>query len=278
MKEDVSLFYHVSASEAFTDQARIARLLGELGQHGYLLVASEERLAVWMAWMFYRDPDWRREDVAARAVLQAQAAPYQERIFTTGATELLRRQVEQFGKGQSNSLAVSATSVARSGPLQGLEFDLDLAPGDGYLALNYTNDFWTIKRRVQDSVAAFDHFLAIVEMLYGLVHPIYAYAWNHSGSIPVTDCASLERRTPSTLYEINLLGPEMVENLGGREHLLKTPAQIVRALSDGGVLIIPEAPWYPGSLPYSWSRAARYLGVICPDFAAGDADDAEAIL
>lgn len=278
MKDQESLFFITSGPATLANPERIEQLLVELQQHGYLLAAKEERLAVWMAWRFYEDPDWRREDAADRAEKQALVATYRERIFMSGLTEQLREQVEQFKVNQQLHLYIYATTVTRGSPLHGLEFDLDISPDGGYLALNYSNDFWVAKRIERDRVEAFDHFLEIVEALYELFHPIYAYAWNHNGIIPVTINTCLEQRKPSTLYEINLFGPEMVENLGGREYLLKTPAQFVRARSDGGVLIIPEAPWYPGSLPYGWSKVAKYLGVVCPDFAAGDNDDVEELL
>lgn len=275
MQDSTTLLYHVRRPEMLANPEQVERLLHELAQRGYLLVAREEERAAWLAWMFHLNPDWlERGSAADRAEKQALAAPYQERIFTPGVTEQLQREADQFKEHQRDKLHIYAKAVAPGGALLQHEFDLAL-PERNYIALNYSNDFFTIKRDELACVEAFDHWLEVIESLYGLFRPLYAYAWNHNGIIPLTDEEDIELRKPYTLYEINLFGPEMVENLGGREHVLQTPAQFVRPLSDGGVLIIPELPWYPGSLPYTWSKVAKYLGVVCPDFAADDEEEDE---
>jgi hypothetical protein len=270
MKDNESLLYNVSGSEALTDPERVEQLVKELMKRGYFLFTRQEDSLVFAAWLLQLDPPWPHWSAEQRAQNQEQAAPYLERIFTPGVSEQLHQQIERFKEGQQETLYIGARSIERVGPLHNHQFDLHLAPVRKYLALNYTNDFWVIKRNDQDSAAAFDHFLGIVEVLYDLYRPFYAYAWNHNNAIPVTESDYLEQRKPYTLYDINLFGPEMVDNLGGREFVLKAPAQVVRELSDGGVLMIPKAPWYPGSLGHSWSKVAKYLGVVCPDFAVGD--------
>jgi hypothetical protein len=274
LKDNESLFYNLSEGQVLADPATIAQLLQELVQRGYLLMAEAEASIVSLAWMLQLDPPWPHWTETDRANNQVLAAPYLERILTPGVTEQLHQGVDQFQRGQQESLRMFAHAVSRTGSLHGHTFDLMLALKESCLVLNYTNDFWTTRKNEQARVEAFDHFLEIVKLLYALSHPIYAYAWNHNGSIPLTGARYLEQRQPHRLYEINLFGPEMVERLRGNEYVLRTPAQFVHSFSDGGVLIIPEAPWYPGSLPYTWSKVARYLGVVCPDFAL-DEDEEE---
>ncbi len=275
MQDQESLLYYLSGPEALSDPQQLENLVQKLSQHGYLLFAETETRPVSLAWMLQLDPPWPHWSAAERAANQTLAAPYTELIFTPGVTRQLRQEIDALKLRQRDNLHIYAYAVARTGSLKGHTFDLVLAPGASRFALNYTNDFWTTQRNERMRVEAFDHFLTLVKGLYDVFHPIYAYAWNQNGSIPVTDEVYLAQRKPYILYEINLLGPEMVAHLGGEDHLLRTPAQFVSSFSDGGVFIIPEAPWYPGSLPYTWSKVARYLGVVCPDFAAGDEEDEE---
>lgn len=273
MQDTTTVWYIMRQPELLAEPAQLERLVQELVQRGYLLVARQEERAAWLAWMLYQDPDWPgRGSAADRAEKQALAAPYRERIFTPGVTEQLRRELDLFETHQQGDLHVYAKAVARSGALFQHEFDLR-APVGRAVAVHYSHDFFTIKRNERARVEAFDHWLGIVEALYALLRPLYAYSWNHNNEIPLTDDTYLEQCRPYTLYTLNLFGPEMVEQLGGRTHVLKTPAQFVRPLADGGVLVIPELHWYPGSLPYTWTKVARHLGVLCPECAVDDDDD-----
>ncbi len=268
MHSDNSIFYYLKSAEGIYSAGHVQRLLEAIAGQGYALLTEEESREAFLAWWGRLFPTWHGwqnlpPDEAARlAERRARAARYTERVFTPGISEALQAALQDFTARQLQSLALHAFGTEEEGPLRAFEFTLDL----GGLAPSATweGSFFR-KQDQQASIEAFEHWLGLLQLLYHSLHPYYAYAWNRDGSIPPSEPDEVLEAGPRWLYEINLFGPQLVETLGGREHLLRAPAQIRRPLDDGGVLLIPTMSFYPHVQLYDWEEVAEYLGLQSAD-------------
>ncbi|MDQ2905565.1 MAG: hypothetical protein M3Y81_18730 [Chloroflexota bacterium] len=265
-----SLFFEIHTREELSHAQTLQRLIHEIVNVGYVLIAESENSAAFTAWWGILNPDWHGwrnlSTEKARDLAQEQAsAPELARSMTAGVSPQLQVEIERFCTHGLDKLAVNAYAIHRDGPMRGFEFTLGWQPQGPSLDATFDEQFFH-KVDHQEAIEAFEHWLGITKVIYNLWHPIYAYTFNHNGIIPPTPREEIDAFKPEWLYEINLFGPEMVQKLGGRAYVLATPAQIVRPLDDGGVLLIPEMNLYPGGLEFTWETAAEYLGLTCPDF------------
>jgi hypothetical protein len=248
-------------------------LLDRLVQSGFFLYSSAEDQPVFLSTLHYARPAVLAGDTPEQVAKRQLAAPYLQQITTPGITSQLRQEVLTLGSPSVSTLTVNALGTAHAGALQQFAFTLSVAPAQAYLTLRYSSDFFARKPTLEESVQAYEQWLSLLVACYTFSHALYAYAWNENGIIPPTEPEYLEQRLPYTLYEINLFGPEMVENMGGLEFILQAPAQITRKLEDGGALLLPEISWYPDAFAYSWAKVARYLHVVKPEFLEDDDDN-----
>jgi len=255
----------------------LARLLDFLAQNGFFLYAEAEDRPVFLATLHYARPEVLAGDTEEQQAKRELAAPYIQQITRPGITDQVRQEVLAFTSSETATLKVKAEGTAYAGALQHFAFSLSIMPEDHYLTLQYSTTFFARKTAAEESVRAYEQWLAVCTACYLFSQAIYAYEWNSNGSIPTTDEEDLEQRQPSMLYEVNFFGPEMVANLGGLAYVQQTPAQIVRPLENGGVMVLPEISWYPGSgsQTYSWAKSAKHLHVAKPDFIQDDDDNEE---
>jgi hypothetical protein len=256
-----------------TDPDALVRLLDLLVQSGFFLYADAEDSSVFAAIMHDARLDALAGETDEQIANRQFAAPYIQQITRPGITDQLRQEILAFGSSSPSTLKVNALGTSYVGALHQFSFALAIMPDQNYLTLRYASLFFSRKLVLEESVRAYEQWLTILVACYTFSQAIYAYAWVANSVIPTTDQEYLEQRKPYTLYDINLYGPEMVTNLGGLAYVLQTPAQVVRALEDGGALVLPKVPWYPDSSDYSWAKVARYLHVVKPEFAEDDDDD-----
>jgi hypothetical protein len=255
-----SIFYTLRSEKEHYDAQIILNAVRDVANLGYHLVTSDEQSTTFKAWWAQLHP----EQAAKIQQEKGNTALDTSSIFTAGLSTQMQIEAEQFSTHQRGSLTIHAYSVALTGPMKGFEFTMRLKPQEEVASTTFDEGFF-LKTDRQAAVASFEQWLGITQLIYDFLHPIYAYAFNHNGIIPPTSLEEVEAFKPHWLYEINLFGPEMVETLGGREFVLAAPAQIVRSLEDGGVLIIPEMNMYPEVLQYDWETVADYLGLEAPD-------------
>ncbi|HEX4203421.1 MAG TPA: hypothetical protein VHZ51_04330 [Ktedonobacteraceae bacterium] len=101
----------------------------------------------------------------------------------------------------------------------------------------------------------------MVQLVYSIWHSIYGYQDDPTGDL--TSLEAVRGLDITWLYEINLFGPEIVDQFG-RERVLSTPAWLVKTLDDGGVLLVPILVRQDGSdedYRFSFDEAAQYLGL-----------------
>ena len=97
-------------------------------------------------------------------------------------------------------------------------------------------------------------FLEIGKVIYTITKPHYGFGHDSSDSVSKEihdQDAWLEtnrRKEICMVYWANFLGPQIVENYGGKEKLLNSPCWITEELLDGGVLLVlSPCPLNPAS-------------------------------
>lgn len=274
------ILYHLHTLEDLDNGAALQKLLEELVSQEFCLVSSTEQLRAYVMWATYMRPDWPHwqnlpPEKAEELERDRANAPEVMRQFAAGLSTQLQTEIEQFAHAQGGKqVQFYAYSVARSGPMHRFEFSMEIGPGKAIMT-HYDDSFFYHNTNHLEAIEAFGRWLDVTQLVYNLWHPIYAYVWDMEGYALPTDPDIVETFQPEMLYEVNLFGPEMVANLGGREYVLKTPAQIVRPLDDGGIFIAPHIGFYPESIHYSYRKAANYLGLACPEYVPEEEDEEE---
>lgn len=277
MDDEIYLLCSTPPEAKLNDAEELTRLLDFLVQNGFFLYAGAEDQPVFLAMLHYARPEALAGDTEEQQAKRRLAAPYIQQITRPGITDQLRQEALAFTSSSATALEIRAQGTSHAGDLQHFAFTLSITPEDHYVTLQYSTASFARKATVEESVRAYEQWLAVCIACYLFSRAIYAYEWNSNGSIATTDEEDLEQRKPSMLYEVNFFGPEMVANLGGLAYVQQTPAQIVRPLENGGAMVLPKVAWYPASSPstYSWAKAAKHLHVIKPDFIQDDDDNEE---
>ncbi len=177
--------------------------------------------------------------------------------LTPGLSPFARETARAFCAGER--LGCEAYSCAEA-------FQVSLNPSysQGSVVLSVDDGLFSVGKERQQH---YEQFLDLVELTYRQWHPIYGFDYSPAPGLPDTTREQALALEIPCLYRINLFGPELVEKLGGREHVLKTPAWQVKALDDGGILVatIPYVePELEKVTPYSYQAAARHLGLPEP--------------
>jgi hypothetical protein len=153
-----------------------------------------------------------------------------------GISPALRAEVEAYAGGAEEGLSFTAYSVAPNGPLVGMNAWTATMPGElDWFIDSYTFYGWP----APPNMAALDAYLALLVATYEVWRPLFGYM--PAPFAPNTSAEQARSYQPQFLYEINLLGPEIVRARGGLECVLRTPARRERALHDGGVLLVPRS-------------------------------------
>jgi hypothetical protein len=177
-----------------------------------------------------------------------------------GVGAAAQEHVRSFCAGESNVLGCKAYSLTED-----FTVGVDLSYPDGFAFLAADDGYFTFDG--QTGQHKYELFIDLVEATYHAWHPLYSFLGEASGVLPYTsreEALALETRW---LYDITLFGPEYVRKIG-RERLLSAPAWKVKALEDGGILLVPspyvEVDWRNPS-PYQRPEVAQHLGIPFDD-------------
>lgn len=159
-------------------------------------------------------------------------------------------------------IAVATVITSQSGKrlLNGFEWSLGFDVDQGIIYLAYSRHHFTVG---QDEWQAYAHWLAVIQDVYGIVHPIYGYALDPRGGERDTPRDAMLAHAIPYLYEINLFGPEIVAAIG-RTLVESAPAQILTPLDDGGILLVPCENLLPEFPRYDYQHVAAHLGLASP--------------
>jgi hypothetical protein len=222
---------------------------------------------------YLRQLDDLRDEAHVLAWLEALAAegyyitsiddPFEERYeevlqtntLSPGLSPLAQTAAHDFCAGDDEELACSAYALTED-----FTVVLTLFEPEGSVCLSADDSHFTAGEIHQQK---YQMFLTLVEVSYQQWHPIYGFdhAGADEGNTPSRNEALALQ--VSSLFTINLFGPEYAAKLG-RERLLSAPAWQVRELDDGGVLVVPvpyvKEDWRQPS-PYSQRAVAQHLGI-----------------
>jgi hypothetical protein len=178
-----------------------------------------------------------------------------------GYSQAMETCVTAFIERRLETLRMVAYSVEREAPLGGFDFWISFKPtrSDIRITLNHI----AFMHQEETRQIALANWLKLFTTMYEIWHPVYGYCYPVDIDWPkITEPEDIADYRIPCLYEINFLGPEIVEQLG-RERILSTPAWKVQPLSDGGVLIVPEFYFTQRRFgkhdPDIWERATRHL-------------------
>lgn len=222
MPDLMTVSFYTRAANDLYQAERLRAFLTELSQLGHYLAGSESETisAAWMVAHYTTVPEKTRT--------RAQSIDPQS-LFIPTVTSTLWQNVEAFVQHRTtNELSVSVYSTQRTGPLAHFRCTLTFYASESQIDVTMADD--------TDSIEDYLHYLDVLQLVYTTWHPLYGYQDDPSGD--VTSLEEARRYDIRWLYDINLFGPEIVDQLG-RERVLSTPAWLVKTLNDNGVLLVP---------------------------------------
>ena len=180
---------------------------------------------------------------------------YQHHTIPAGVSAPAQQAIATFSQGTGNSLACEATHVQD-------EFTMlaSVLPDDGTTVLLIDSGLLSTPAVTRRNEAL---LLEQIVLSYEHWHPFFGLLSSESPAPAQVDRSAVLAGTMPGLFEITLLGPELVTALG-QARVLSAPAWRVQALHDGGALIVP-GPYLDNdpAYPYQATRdaVARHLGL-----------------
>lgn len=247
LSTDINLFGYTRRNADVRQPAALATWVQEMVAHGFLVIGAGERTTrrAWMrAW-----------------ATGAPTTPLPPELQTPAISPAANAAIQQFDAGQNEKLSLMFLSLATTPPFVGLYFTLDLQAADGILQA--TTDERCFVRDGQPDEAQYANWLALLQRIYVLWHPLLAFTINDEGDFLTTRDQALHF-TPAYLYDVNFFGPEIVEAIG-RDRFADLPAWRNESLDDGGILLVP-APYFAVDGPPVYDAIAERLGLGKQDF------------
>jgi hypothetical protein len=230
MQDMRTIFFYLHNPEEIHQAEKVQRLLQEIAAQDYYLVT---------------DTEWEQTSAIWRAFLQSSSdggsSGSSARTFQAGVSPLSQEQAEHFYTEKRQMCFLRAFSASPDGPMKGFTFDLRLDAEEGAVYISFDEDRFD---RSTEEVVMYDRWLEMVRMIYTIWHPIYGYQLDHMGVMPYTPKEDIRAFNITRLYDLNLFGPELVQQLG-RERIESAPAQKILPLDDGGIILLPKIYFYP---------------------------------
>jgi hypothetical protein len=255
---DHIVVFYLHDRDAIYDFERIQRVLQTLATKGFYVFANAESEKIWPLWC---------ERTRSEEVTEVQES------LQAGVSSLALSEAKQFCATKALFCALQGVAIApevysKNGKrlLCGFEWGLGFDREQGVVYISYLRHYFTAGR---DEWEAYHFFLEMTRLIYTIWHPMYGYTLDMRGGEAETPRDEILAYKISYLYEINLYGPQIVEMIG-RERVESAPAQIVTPLDDGGILLVPCENLLPDFYRYSYSAAARHLGLV-PPYRVGNA-------
>ncbi|HEU5382348.1 MAG TPA: hypothetical protein VFV38_43600 [Ktedonobacteraceae bacterium] len=250
--DHVVLFYLHDGAEVYQLE-KMQHFLHVLAAKGYYIFAEAESEKLWPLWH-----EWVAscaEGIEVTSPLQAGVSPQ-----ALSEVEQLCRERQDGLRLQGFSVATKVYSKEGRKLLNGFEWFLGFDKEEGVVYIAYLRQRFA---RFKDEWEAFPHWLEIVQLIYSTWHPIYGYVIDPRGGVRETSRDEVLAHKISYLYDINLFGPDIVEELG-RERVESAPAQIVTSLDDGGIMLVPCENLLPDFYQYNYTSVAEHLGLANP--------------
>ncbi len=237
--EDISIYNYVREPQQLYDTTMIQYFLTAIASQGYRLVSDAERSDYFHVW-------WRTlygTKEGAEPLLEAALQLDPEIVFTSGVSPSLQEEIRVYIDEQRPSLSCSAYSTERAGLMRGVDFSLAFEPAEGHIYISVEDRYFTVED-AQRGIARYEHWLQTLSILYAAWHPLYAFNFDYSVTLPDTTREEALALAIHDVYYINIFGPEIVDKLG-RDRVLTAPAWRVQLFEDGGVLLIPVLLYDP---------------------------------
>lgn len=178
-----------------------------------------------------------------------------------GVSEKVRQEAEVYATTCQKHFTVEVRLMARSALLRGFEFIVTLAPDDGVMLLSVNDELFF--RPGQAGMLKFHYWTKMLQEMYLYWHFLFMHEFIHQGSaVPNPTWENVQMLTLPALYTLNLFGPEFTRKLGYTK-LLQTPAWLVEALDDQGILLIPTDMYgLTSEKTHSFAEVADYVGAL----------------
>lgn len=163
-------------------------------------------------------------------------------VSSAGLSATLRESLGRFKRHEQEDLIIAAFSIARQGPLRGMQYLLTVLAheddtrddGTDYVRLA------TLRLDAGEDALNSDEKEALLwsmpRHLYQAWHPLLTDLT--AGGVPATSTEDAAAGRLRYLYAVNIYSPLLVQHLG-RERLLATPQSDIETLSDGGIQLRP---------------------------------------
>lgn len=174
----------------------------------------------------------------------ADAIPADRRreVSSAGLSATLRESLGRFTRNEQENLIIAAYSIARQGPLRGMEYLLTVLDHEDSLRRDGTRYVRVAALRLDADENALntDEKETLLKSMplrfYEAWHPLMTYLTY--GDAPATSSEEAAAGKISYLYAVNVYSPLLVQQFG-RARLLETSDASVETLGDGGIEVRP---------------------------------------
>jgi hypothetical protein len=249
-KVDISIYGYPRDEREIRNTTLLNQFLTDLAKQGYHLIDSAE-VSSYSDWLdAYHHP-------------QAVGSQSIGSLFQPGRSPQLQQAFNTFTNAQAAEFSSNVLSTARTGRMQAFHFQFGLSSQEGLFSLSIEDIFFTQRDAENDNTARYELWLALLEEISTLWHPIYAFS-----STDVDEEAPVTRDevvalSPIKLTDIMIFGPELVAKFGGIQRILATPAWRIKMLADGSALIVAAPAIRTPEMDHIVKRqqVADYLGI-----------------
>jgi hypothetical protein len=175
-------------------------------------------------------------------------------VSSAGLSAPLRESLGRFTRREQDDLVIDAYSIAREGPLRGMQYLLTVLDHEEDVRDDGTEYVRVATLRLdagEDALNSDEKEALLQSMplhLYETWRPLMTYLTY--GGVPATSSEEVAAGGLRYLYAVNVYSPQVVHHFG-RERLLATPGVNIETLSDGGMQV---EPW-------DMAAAAAHLGL-----------------
>jgi len=252
--EDISIYNYVRDPQQLYNTTTIQHFLTAIASQGYRLVSEIEQNDYFDVWWDTLYGTKEGAEPLSETALQLDPAI----VFTPGVSPSFQEEIRVYVEEQRPSLSFKAYSTERAGLMRGIDFSLAFEPAEGQVYISIEDRYFTVED-ARRGITRFEHWLEALSILYYAWHPLYAFNFDYSATVPDTTREEALALDIHDMYYINILGPEIVDKLG-RDRVLTAPAWRVQPFEDGGVLLIPVLLYDPHDT-HDREAVAEYIGL-----------------
>jgi hypothetical protein len=234
------MHYHMPKDHNLRDKEKIQLFLTEIAKSGYSLATFTQPSPT---------TEKQKPDISANANGNAASL--------ASLPTPLQSDLERFVGNMASSLWILAIPREQKAPLNSFKCGIAFQASSTTLSVVMTLENIAFAIKQNECTLIFEHWLTLFQTAYNIWHPLYAHSLIPASNWPEPSESDLEAGRVPYLYEINFLGPKLVESLE-QEQVMSVPAWRAQSLIDGGVLIVPELIFAPRD-PHLWENAVQHL-------------------